>query len=396
MKSTFLLFGSLFLSWATFSQTPITINAADMPVPTADLNILEITNTNPPAASLGNNQNWDYGSYVGSSPSSVSYAPETLPFFTNAGVDVYIDGAKALTGVTGYDISHKIDFNATGIYYKGLYVYEQNIPLEGFTGNSGDSIKFPAQAILYTTPRTIMQFPCTANSAWHSKTSRSVVDFTITVASAGLNNTPGQHVFTYTENDTVVGWGKLRVYTPNGASIPYDVLMTRYEVYANDSMYLGGAPAPAPLLTAFGITQGQKTNISYAENFHRKGSWYYLMRRFYRTDNTYSTLNASFINTDDVSTVGVADEMAYSSLVFPNPTNGSAFNVEVMGKNTTFSQYDVIDMMGRTVQSGKPHLNGMSKASISLHENLVNGTYFIKMTDANNRTIIMEKFDLIR
>lgn len=396
MKKSILFFINFLFIGTTFCQTAITINAADMPIPTSDLTTFDITSANPLAASLGNNQNWDYSSYSSSTLAGAGYTAETMPFFTNAGIDIYTDGVKDLTPTSGYEVTHELDFNASGIHYAGMYVYEQSIPLVNFTGNSGDSIKFQAQSLLYSTPRTIAAFPFTANSAWHSKTSRTVVNFNITIASAGLNNTPGKHVFRYTENDSVVGWGKLRVYTQNGASIPYDVLMVRHETYATDSMYLGGAPAPTQLLTAFGITQGQKSNVAYAENFYRKGSWYYLMRRYYKTDNTYSTLNASFVNKDNISTVGVEEAVEYSSLIFPNPTNGSELNVEIMGKNVEFSQYEVIDMLGRTVQIGTKNLNGGDNLKIALNENLSNGTYFVKILNTDNQMIIMEKFDLMR
>lgn len=396
MKSTFLLFGSLFFSWAAFSQSAITINASDMPVPTSNLHTLSIMSANPPAASLGDNQNWDYSSYGSSSASTVQYLPETRTFFTNAGVDIYFDAVKGLAPLAGYAVAHEVDFNTSGIYYKGMTVYKQSQPLVAFTGNSGDSLKLQEQLLLFSTPRMAVKFPCTANSGWRSQTNRAVVNFNITVASAGLNNTPGQHVFRYVENDSVVGWGKLRIYTPNGPSIPYDVLMVRYETYTIDSIYLNGMPAPAPLLSAFGTFQGNKAELFYAENFHMKGSWYYLMRRFYKNDNTYSVLSGSNINMDNISTTGIEEEMQYSSLIFPNPTNGSELNVEIMGKNIAFSQYEVMDMMGRTVQTGKTNLNGMSKANISLNENLANGTYFIKIIDTDNQAIITEKFDLIR
>jgi hypothetical protein len=396
MKKKILLFSSLLFSWAAFSQTAITINSADMPIPTADYNVDKITSANPPQPTLGNNQNWDYSNYVGNSPLTVSYMPETDPFFTSAGIDVYINWIKNLTPDVGYEVSDELDFNANKVEYKGLYVYKQGYSLETFTGNGNDSITFASQGLIYPSGRTAIPFPCTVGSAWNTTTSRVAVDFKLTLTAYGLNKTPGQQVFRHTEKDSVVGWGKLSVHTQSGASIPYDVLMVRQEVYTIDSMYLGGAPAPTALLAGFGITQGQKTGLYYAYNFFRKGSWMYLMRRFYDIDATYTTLSDSYVNADNLSTVGVEEAVEYSSLVFPNPTNGSELKVEVMGKNIPFSQYVVTDMLGRKVQEGNAGENAISKMEIRLNDNLPNGTYFVTVLGLDNQTVITEKFDLIR
>jgi Secretion system C-terminal sorting domain len=224
-----------------------------------------------------------------------------------------------------------------------------------------------------------------------------VVDFKLSVAAYGLNKTPGQHVFHLVENDTIVGWGKMTVYTPNGNSIPYDVLMLQSEFYALDSFYLGGSPAPTALLNTFGITQGQKTAANYAYNFHRKGSYNYLVRQYYADDNTFSTMSDAYIATDNVNTTGLDDaKPLYTSLLYPNPTNTSQLNVQIIGKEVQLSQYVVMDIMGRTVQEGSPEESGNGAYRLKLNDNIVNGSYLVKMLDKDNQPIVLEKFNLIR
>lgn len=391
------IFLSSVLLWATavFSQTPITINAVDMPVPVASYNVNEITNSLPPQPVLGNNQNWDYSGYAGTSPSTVDYPAETDPFFSNAGVDIYFTGLKELNTNSGYDIAHEIDFNTSKIEYKGLYIFPQALSLQAFTGNPNDEIVFAEQKIIFPESRTTIQFPFTANDSWNTTTSRISVNFNLSVASAGLNAAPGQHVFRYTEKDSVAGWGKLRVYTASGASSPYDVLLVKVESYSIDSLYLGGSPAPATLLNAFGITQGQKNDSRHAYNFYRKGSWLYLMRRFYGTDNTYTNLTGSWVSTDNIS-VNMDETHTYSTLLYPNPANSNELNIQILGKGTPCEQYKVIDMMGRIVQTGQPSSISLNDLKVHLNENLVNGTYFLQITDNENQSVLMEKFELSR
>ncbi len=270
MKTRILLFSFWASISMSFAQTPITINASDIPIP-GTFNIMSLTAANPPAATVGTNQNWDYSTFSTTNTSTNVYEPETDPFFTNAGVDVYYNSFKTLSPslALGYNMSFEFDFNANAVEDKGLYVYAGSYTLGNITGNNNDSLKIPTQKQLFNQSRKVFQFPATANSAWTSS-SRSAVDFTITAAAFGLNNTPAKHVFHYTRKDSVIGWGKLSVHTPNGGSIPYDVLMIQSENYAIDSFYLAGAPAPAALLTAFSVAQGQKTEIGHLRSFHRK------------------------------------------------------------------------------------------------------------------------------
>ncbi len=393
MKKQFTFLSAMALSFSAFCQTAITINASDMPVPTAPYNVASITAVN---ASLGNNQAWDYSAYPSSNPTQNEYIAEGDPFFTSAGVDVYLNSTKALSSSKYYEVAHEFDFNANAVKQNGFYVYPQSYSLGTTTGNNNDSLIFPQQGYILANSRTVFPFPFTANSAWRS-TTRYSVDFALTVASYGLNNTPAKHVFYLVQEDSIVGWGTLRVYTPSGASIPYEVLMGRRGSYSVDSFYVGGAPAPAPLLTAFTVTQGQITGANYGYNFYRKGSFNYLMRLYYGTDNTFTSLQQAFIHTDDITAaVGTENPNSYSTFLYPNPTNGSLLNVQVLGKNVQLTHYVVLDMMGRTVQTGTPQTNGSGSVSILLAENLANGKYVIKVQDSENQEVVTEKFDLTR
>lgn len=396
MKTLFnLAFCTLLSSSAALCQSAITIEATDVPIPSGAFNLLQLNNL-PPNPSKGNNQTWDLGSFSGTPTTTVNYIAETDPFFTNVGVDVYRDASKNLTGSVVYDIAYELDFNSNNVSQKGLYVYPQAYTLSNFTGSSADSIVFPVQGYILPTSRTIMQFPYTANSAWKSS-SRHAVDFNLTVTSSGLNKTPGKHVFYLHEQDTVVGWGKMTVYTASGNSLPSDVLMLQSSFYAIDSFYLAGSPAPAPLMTAFGISQGQKTGANYAYNFYRKGSYGYFMRANFGTDNTFSTMSSAFIATDNVFATDIDDEKPlYATMLFPNPANTAQLNIKVIGKEVELSHFTITDIVGRIVQEGttQPFSNGITQLTLS--DNLPNATYFIQVTDSENHAVVREKFEILR
>lgn len=396
MKHQIILLSFLAFVSATFAQTPITIGAADVPIPGV-FNITSLTAANPPAPTIGANQTWDYSAYTTTNVFTNDYQAETDTFFTNAGIDVYYDAFKVMSPTLGlgYNTSFEFDFNANGIEDKGLYVYGISNTLGSITGNNNDSLKIPTQKSLLSQPRKFMEFPVTANSAWASD-SRRAVNFTITASVFGLNNAPAQHVYHYLRKDSVIGWGKLSVHTAGGSSIPYDVLQIQSENYALDSFYLAGAPAPAQLLNAFSVSQGQKTQIAYMRNFHRKGYFNYLVRFSYGEDNTYTNVASSFYHTDNLTTVGIEDEVAYSTLIFPNPANGNEIFFQMLGKNVLASQYSITDIQGKRIYEGNSEEMGAGNLKLYLPENIENGLYFIQIKDADNQTLTTEKIEIRR
>ena len=391
MKKTFTLIIVSLLSVITYGQVAITLNSADIPVPTAPFNVDQITTTSPAAPTLGDNQTWDYSSNFGNTPLVNAYPAETDVFFTSAGIDVKFDGMKSLNSTMGYYVSTEYDFNTSGIYEAGANINLQGYSLSTVTGGASDSMIFPAQQYIFTTPKTLMTFPCTQNSSWHSVSSRHS-NFNLTVAAYFLNHTPGVHAYTFFRNDTIVGWGKVTVYTAGGPSISYDVLMDKVEQFAVDSFYLNGSPAPAPLLTAFQVTQGQHTDVQYSYNFYRAGSFNYLLRFNYGLDNTYTNLAAAYVNTDNITTaVEDVKGNSYSTLVYPNPSNGNDINVKVIGQKISLTDYSIIDQLGNIVQQGTFDGQNTGSVNLSLKNNLANGQYVIRIKDKNKKEVVSEK-----
>jgi Secretion system C-terminal sorting domain len=346
---------------------------------------------------LSSNSSLNLSTLNGNLPSSVTYTKETDSFYLKAGVDVYLFSFKNLNQQLGYYVDNEYDFNANGVDDKGIYVENQTFPLEVLTGNNKDSLRIPLQGYVYNTnPRRIFQFPSTAKSKWESK-NRRVVDFDLTVTAFGLNKTPAQHVYYTTRKDSIVGWGKVRVYTPNGPSIAYEVLIDKVEQYSNDSFYLNGAAAPAPLLTAFGIFQGQRTNSIYQYNFNRKGSFSYLVRYHYGSDSTYSIAPVVYVNTDNLTTTSTYDVKgeSYSTVIYPNPSNGQEINLSFIGKNLQEVSYVITDMLGRIVSTSSK--TGMLNNILKLETQSLNaGMYSIQVKDAENNIVASEQFNIER
>ena len=394
MKKISTLLVACLFAITSWGQVPFTITADNYPIfGTQNFDGANMANSNPLIPS--SNGNWDMSAYHSGTTASIDYPIEMLQFFVSAGVDVYRTSVKGLTPALGYLIDSEFDFNDTGVFDKGLYVGAQSYSLAPFTGNTLDSLTFPLQGYLYPVGRQLMAFPATYQSKWQTE-SRREVDFNLTVMAAGLNKTPSKHVFTYFRTDTIIGWGKLRVYSNGAASVPYDVLIDRTIQSVVDSFFVGGAPAPPALLAAFGITQGQRLDDLYRYNAFREGNSTPLVIINY-TDNNFSTPLDLYVDTDNLTTtsVGGPSQLDFATMVFPNPSNSGALNLQFAGNAPEHNFYEILNLEGRIVQSGLANLDA-GLLQIQLNSQIPNGNYLLRMSGDKKQTAITEQFTLIR
>ena len=194
----------LITSLTSFGQ--ITINASDVPM-ISTATVYDLGPMSPPTQ--GSNQNWDYATQTPAGTLPVSYITETDNFWTNMGVDVYRMRNKYMNSNPFFFTTQgKIDHAPTGILQKGIHVPYQIYDISTITGNAGDSLSFPMQNIVYSTPITYMPFPLTANYN-NSQSTRVSVDFIINAPNIGLNNTPCKQVYYIENRDSAIGWGTM-------------------------------------------------------------------------------------------------------------------------------------------------------------------------------------------
>lgn len=390
---------SVCLSIGISAQTAITINSADMPVPNGTYNYENLQTASPSVPLAGSNQNWDYTSFITGSYSTALFFTETDSFFLANGIDMMADYfIKGLTPFLGYRVFGKFDFNSNGVDEKGLLVEKQGYSLSLLTGNANDSLKLDEQKIISPQSRRVFQFPMTANSAWKSNIRRAI-DFKLSIADSNYVDTTVTQVFYTHREDTIIGWGKVRVNTPSGPSIPYDVLLQQEKQYYVDSFYMGGAPADSTLLARFGMRQGQITGISYRQHFLRKGSYIYLVRFNYVADSTYTTTASVFVNIDGLvaapSSINEQSEKTFTTVLYPNPITENLLNLRIIGSTITKADYVITDLLGNTIQQEKDILINGDLLSINLNKHFAKGLYILNARDTNGNTIAKEQFSVM-
>jgi hypothetical protein len=395
MKKIATLF--LFLSClsAAMAQSPITINAANFPPLDFQLYV-QINNPNinfTPAA----NGVWDYSTLTSTDSVSNNFIEEEDPFFTSVGVDAYLYNVKNLIPGFGFAVFDEYDINSSGLYDRGIYVEEQEYPLTSFTGNANDNIYYPLQGYVYplTNSRKIMQFPATYQSKWVSQ-SRRKVNFNLSVQALGLNNLPCQHIYTLVRTDTIIGWGKMRVYSDGVPSIQYDVLIDEVNYFEIDSFFSNGAPLPTQLLSAFGMSQGQQLVTLARRNVYRAGESQPLVVFNYANLN-FTTPNIAFFDISGISpTTHVSGPVGaqFSTLIFPNPCPNGILNVQLFGQVPELGDYQITNLEGKILQNGPVNLeNGYLQIGLPEY---APGQYILQIQDKQKQTQITEAFFIAR
>lgn len=389
MKTVFTLF--FFLTFF-FSKAQITIEATDIPIPDETFRVFA-----GPVPSLQNDFNnkvWNYSNIIPTEMFPVNFPKEEIPDFVAAGIDVYRSVTKQFNANFNFFTDIEIDFNENGVVEKGMYVEEQRYGLSPFTGNNKDSLIIPRQGYIYSDVVQQMKFPFTNQSSW-SSIGRRYIDFTISVTAFNLNNIPARMVWYVNRKDTIIGFGKMSIYTEQGPSKSYDVLVDRINLSATDSFYLGGQPAPPAILNGFEIQQGQKTNLGNRINFYRKGMFMYLASFFYG-GNTFSTQPIDFFMCDHDAELATSskdeDKELFSVALYPNiVSQGDKLNVYISDKNLLGNTYIIYDINGKEVTSGQ-FVPGQDIDEISLPAFMAPGTYFFTAKTNNAKMMITEKF----
>ncbi len=293
-----------------------------------------------------------------------------LPQVTFGEASVYGSGTFSYATSVGEGIT------VDGYQRFGESLDRQAIPLGSLTGDTDDSLVFNAQVVTYSAPRTIIAFPATANSTWSSDYNFQT-DFAITLGMYMLNNAPCARR-TYVERaDSVKGWGTMRVNDLNGkVSKDLDVLAVEATIKVKDSFFLNSTPAPAPMLSAFGLTQGQ-IETTYYTYYYRDGEIDPLLTIEY-DDASRSTIASSYAHADRLP-LSIKDFKLNNSIkLYPNPSVNGNINIEANELNDGNWSYDVINIAGQKVAAGQLQVAG-GKVSISI-ANYAPGTHYLTLS----------------
>ena len=385
MKKLILPVVSLLLDANANAQ--ITLNSSSYPTSVFGTDSLKVTvaaSTFPSFAAAANGS-WDLSAVTDSTPVLYAYrVPTTTYQFADSNfysLSTYI-----------YQASVQSSIVSSGLLEYGVNVRDTGYSLTAVTFGASDSLIIPAQSTLYSSPRTKIAVPATYHSSWAS-TYNFDFDFVLSVAIAGLADSPGVVRAYTTEKDSVIGWGKMRVKTIAGTpSSWFDVLQVQTKTTTVDSFFIGGAPASGTLLSALGVTQGQVTT-TYEQNYYRPEE-VTAFANVQFTDSTYTTPTQATTHTQRTVNLGVAEAGAGAGVtIYPNPVNGGEVTITLPAMAGTWS-YELIDMSGKTVAAEALTVSG-NVAHLQIPASVAPGICYIRMSN-NGKQIAVRAIDIVK
>jgi Secretion system C-terminal sorting domain len=370
-------------------KAQITINRTDFAVSGTGLDSAAwrlMTKTGAVLPTLGNNQIWDYTELKDSTKSIYTYYHTPAATF-GAIPAVFADATYAYNLTTAFQsfqfqalVYEKLD--ATGYVQLGYTSADAKYSLANLSGGATDSIYFPASIFRFSSPQVYYKFPMTANSVWKTNY-KDTTNLQLSVSLLGLNKAPGMRVAQYAILDTIVGWGTLKLKNPSGGTaLNFAVLLQRDRQTRLDSFFLGGAPAPAVIMGALGLTQGAITISPTYYTFQGIG-----FNEPFLWMSTNAAGTVTFVTRAVLPNLGLTTDSreipdyAVATTVFPNPTT-EGVNFEF--QKTSLPDWNVMiyNTAGQIVSVNRVSApQGIVNQHITLASLLPSGTYFYNLLD---------------
>ncbi len=389
MKKTNLLFCfiafSLTFAAPGFSQITITLESFPRMESFVDSIVRSVPGTLP-LPSEGPDQLWDYSGLV---------ADELLlnEYMSAAGDPLFPD-ALNYQNLTFYFQQFEIQadeydgLDEVGFHRQGRNFTEVAYSITSITGGPNDLLRFLGGPDYFDGRMNYLEFPVTYQSQWTENYSEKF-NFELTVAAFGLNNAPGNLTRYFTQDREVVGYGQLVIPHFDGtAGEPMDVLLIKANRQAIDSVYLFGEPAPAILMNAFGLVQGQMASDEF-----------YV---FYRQNFGSPVMDVNTIpgipfyyrpQANDVVTS--TNERSISAMqVFPNPLSAGQKLVIQTEQQIPAGYISLRDVSGREVYQERFASDAGKQVQIELPHHLMPGIYFYTLQNALNEILGTGKLQL--
>lgn len=385
LSTVSLLTVSLFLS----AQN---IDYSNFNLPASHVDYYKYTgNVSYPAAATGSNQVWDYSSLSAAGNDSIVYldAKDSITGYP-AVYNYYYYDLNSPTGATidGYRF---FNIDQSGFYRNAFFTEAFSESLAAFTGTASDQLVIPSQRIVFPDTLYLLKFPVTAQSSWSSTRTR-ILNYNISIAGYGLSNTPGYFKAHQSETRTVVGDGTIIIPDEDGNPMPpVPVYMISVNQTLIDSIYLAGSPAPAALLSAFGLSQGLTEVENFVLFYARNGAG--LPIAAYTEDAAGNAIYFSYRPQIARAALGIGiTEMESSELsVYPNPAAiGTRLQVD-LSQHLGAKKFSLYSLSGFKVQSA--YLNP-NESYISLSADLRAGVYILSLEDESGNSLARTQVQL--
>lgn len=372
----------------SFLQAQLTLSQSNFYVSATSDTVYSV----PPSSVIAPDPTASFWDYSGLPTTNEIYMIDTIPDSNFPTAQVSTKVYYALGPLQINDFLHRVSTDS-GYVELGNTMKSQTFSLEPFTANPADNLTFPPQHHVYNTPLMWVKYPVSPASTWTSESQRSS-DFFLTITSSGLNNAPSQRRTKHKIAAEVSGWGQIVVpVSGGGASMPYDVLLVRERQTIIDSFYVNNAPAPTPLLNAFGLSQGQALDV-YITKFYYEGNERPFMEIDHDTDSSYQAVSSCYFMKERVlPALSIGDFGGNRNLnIFPNPSE----NHSIFVKTPTYFKpktCTILNSIGQRIFEYEVEALS-SDFRLDIPKSLSKGIYFLHVQSDNRPDMLKGTFML--
>lgn len=396
MRPAFLLFSTfIFILYALPGASQVTITQSDILRPASFIDSFRVV-ADPviPFPEEGADILWDYSSIgLGILDTTVYTDATNDPDFTDA-LNYFSSDFELFLGGFSFEVPSNLyeAIDADGWYRTGRAISSLTVPLTPISGGANDRIDYLANKADYVGRRNFLEFPMTYQNQWEGGYYFDL-NYEVTIAAFGLNQTPAFTRTTITEEREVVGYGSIILPRSDGSpSGEIEVLLVKGRFIEVDSFFLGGSPAPQAILDAFGLEQGVIKGRNFY-NFYAPGI------------GTPVLLSESPLNggaTDRISYWYQVADMTTSTQElrvpvaksFPNPAASTSTITIILEQFTSSGQVRFIDLQGRVLQTVAYTSNGSNSFEVEVPTSLHAGMFMYQVTDEDNALIGVGKLQV--
>ena len=373
MSRPILPFLFFLFSFVIPAHTQVTIDQSNFPRPAGFIDTFALDFSFQTLPSEGPDQFWDYSALQREETRSVTYVDATDDTQLSGALS-YRESFLSFQGLPIPRVAYD-GIDESGYYQIGSAISEIGHSITPISGGANDTLRFLGEKTAFEGRIDYLQFPVTYEKKWTGSNIERI-NLELTVGAFGLNQTPGQLKREETQHREVVGHGKVVIPQANGTpSAPTPVLLIKVEETYVDSFFLGGAPAPAAILGAFGLTQGVSINSSLTHYlFYRPGFGRPILSMAILEEE--GLLSMVFRPEGAEMTTSI-EEIRWSALKnFPNPVKAGR-TIVIRTKNPTpIGYFQLSDLSGRIVHKQSFEAPTNRQFSIQIPATTNPGLYF--------------------
>jgi hypothetical protein len=329
----------------------------------------------------GENMVWDYSDVVS----------DTIEILENTpvGEDTIFAGAISVSEAERefqdfvFPVFNYEGANENGRFYLGETSPGAKFPLLSITGGANDTLAFPSYTLADSTP--ITRLPLSFGTSYVDSIVR-VVPFTLTVAARQLDRVPGAQIENTAYHTDVIGYGTLILPQPGGTvTEPLEALLVRDSVVTLTTYTLGGGPAPAQLLGAFGLREVNRfVDVRYG--FLVKGLGR-AAARFQTPGIDTVNFRFSYRRVPAGTTTAIPGSSVSKLAFYPNPVRpGDVLRLSGGPELTAGTAY-LIDARGRTVGQQRITTIPGGALEIEVPGGTAPGLYFYQLSDRSGQPV---------